>query len=415
MTNPKTQKRGRHLGQSAPILVLLLVAAALAGCFQSGSSACDAPDDAKVEYHERAPISFDQNPCTEYVAMGFDGTNWPDLTGESITILDHGAFDYAFGAAKPLFEQLTGATVTNHAADDAGTALQLAAQDIAAGGGTFDILYGVDNVLMGQAIKEGVFAPYTPLQAQRVQQEYRFVPTIDGAWAATPVDTGFIAINVDPRSGITVDSMDDLVTHADEFVTQDPRFSSPGLGFLISTVATYGEGGYLDYWADLLDGGVTITSGWTEAYENRFSGGYLAGETGTTSDKPIVTSYTTSPAYEIFNDPEKQENDVLTAPESTFRQIQTMGILAGSDNRAAAEAWIEFTLTPDFQKLAAEYNAIYPVVAGDAIQASVDDVFAGNDPAPGSFTPADFTTKELGDNAEGWVEAWTDLYTAKRA
>ncbi len=387
------------------IVAIALTTLALAGCMTSGSTDCHASGDAVWN----ADIEFDANTCTAYKDLGFDGTTWPDLSGETITILDHGAFDWAFSAAKPLFENLTGAKVVNHAADDAGTALQLAAQDVQAGGGTFDILYGIDNVLMGKAVEEGVFEPYTPFFANHVKPEYRFVPSADGAWLATPVDHGYIGINVDPRSDIDIADLDDLITHADQFVTEDPRFSSPGLGFLVATVATYGEDGYLDYWQQLFDGGVTVTSGWTEAYVDRFSGGYGQWETGTRSDKAIVTSYTTSPAYEAFYGGDL--NDALTAPQSTFQQIQTMGILKGTQHRAAAEAWIEFTLTPDFQKLAAEYNAIYPVTGGPGVDASVMAVYAGNDPAPGTFQPADFSADVLGDEVSDWVADWADLYT----
>ncbi len=395
------------------IIATVLLTTVLSGCFTPGDLQDDCWKDADPTIG--SPVTptahdFAANSRTAYADMGFDGNNWPDLEGASIRILDHGAFDYAFEPAKAAFEALTGATVTHVGADDAGTALQLAVQD--RGAGSFDVLYGIDNAMMVQAQKAGIFAPYTPLLGDRIDPEYRFIPT-SGAWLATPVDMGYIGINVDPRAGITVDDMGDLVTHADQFVTEDPRFSSPGLGFLIATVAAFGEECYLGYWEDLLDNDVTITSGWTEAYVDRFSGGYGQWETGSKSDKAIVTSYTTRPAYEAFYGGDL--NDALLAPQSTFQQIQTMGILAGTKERAAAEAWIEFTLTDAFQMLAAEYNAIYPVVSDPEVDASVHAVFGDNDPAPGTFTPASLPAEVVGARMQSWIVAWTDLYTAKRA
>ncbi len=398
------------------IITTALLMTLLAGCFNPGDMHDDCWRDVDTST-STSPVAkptahdFGANGVTAYADMGFDGEHWPDLHGASVRILDHGAFDYAFEPAKAAFEALTNGTVTHFGADDAGTALQLAAQDRKAG--SFDVLYGIDNALMTQAGNSGIFAAYTPLLGSRVLEDYRFIPT-DGAWLATPVDKGYIGINVDPRVGIEVQSFADLVTHADQFVTEDPRFSSPGLGFLMATVAAFGEDCYLGYWEDLLDNDVTVTSGWTEAYVDRFSGGYGQWEEGSKGDKAIVTSYTTSPAYEAFygGDP---LNDALLAPQTTFQQIQTMGILAGTKNRAAAEAWIEFTLTDAFQMLAAEYNAIYPVVSSPAVDQSVHNVFGDNDPEPGSFKPAAMPAKDVGAGMAGWVTAWTDLYTAKRA
>lgn len=405
-----------------PIATLaLLTAPLLAGCFGAQDDLHgDCWRDRDPETQDRtgidpAAIDLDANQETPYIDMGFDGQNWPDLSGEELTILDHGAFDFAFGEAKPLFENLTGAVVKQVAADDTGTALQQAVQEKQQGGGAFDVLYGIDNAYMQRAVDEELFKPYTPLLAERVAEAYRFVPLVDGAWVATPVDHGYIAVNSDPRSvpDEELQELDDLVDRADRFVTMDPRTSSPGMGFLLATVATYGEDCYLGYWEELFDNGVTITSGWTEGYVDRFSGGYGQFEQGTLGDKPIVTSYTTSPAYEVyFENPVL--NDVLLAPESAFHQIQTMGILSGTENLAAAQAWIEFTLTDDFQNLAAPMNAIYPVVETDATGQVVRDVYAGDDPRPGSFVPAQLDAQEMAD-LDQWVEDWVDLYTRKQA
>ena len=403
----------------ALLATAVLLATALAGCTSPFSQPFDCWRDAEpgtgaVE-RDAAPIDFDANTKTAYADMGFDGETWPDLTGHSLIVLDHGAFDYAFGPAEEAFENLTGADVQHIAADDAGSALQRAIEDRQSGGHSFDVLYGIDNVLMTRARDAGVLEPYTPLLADRVAQPYRFVPTDDaGAWLATPVDRGYIAVNTDPRSGLTVETWEDLVEHADSFVTEDPRFSSPGLGLLVASVAAFGEDCYLSFWDDLFENGVTVESGWTEAYVDRFSGGYGQYEEGTRGDKAIVTSYTTSPAYEVYYGAE-DENDVLLAPESVFEQVQTMAIVAGTQNRAAAEAWVEFTLTDAFQVLAAPYNAIYPVVENDATDASVEEVYGGNDPDPGDLVQAQLSHDEIGAGVETWVRHWSDLYDSHRA
>jgi len=360
-----------------PVLAAILLTTTLAGCSL-------APPAPAVQ--------------ESYQARGFDGETWPRLDNVTLTILDHGAFG-AFDDAARLFEALTGAQVVHVEADDSGSALQRAARE--KGDPTFDVIYGIDNVLWTRALDEGIFEPYEPLLADRIDPAYRFA----NGWEATPVDHGFIGVNVDEaKLGAQVLSLDELRAHAASFVTQDPRTSTPGLGFLLATIATYGDA-WPAYWSDLFEGGVLVTSGWTEAYEQHFSGGYGV-DYGGLGDRAIVTSYTSSPAYESYfgRDPSALAT-ALVAPESTFHQIQTMGVAKGTKNLAAAQAWIEFTLTEDFQALAAPGNAVYPVTIG----IDTDTTYGEHDPEPGTFAPAQFDAETLGAQLEGWIARWTQL------
>ena len=351
-----------------------------------------------------------------YAEMGFDGRDpagrdaaaWPDLDGTTLTVLDHGAFS-AFEDAAARFEELTGAKVEHIEADDAGTALNQAIRD--RGSPAADVIYGIDNVLLARAEQSGILQPYTPVLAASVEPQFVFFGT-RAHWPATPVDHGYVAVNADLHhpdlEGRNVSSLDDVRDHAGLLVTEDPNTSSVGLGFLLATIATYGEddaGGWKAYWADLFEGGVLVTAGWTEAYEQHFSGGY-GPSLGGKGDKPLVVSYTESPAYEAYYErPVDQLATPVTAPGSTFQQVQTMAILAGTDDLAAAQAWIEFTLTDAFQELAAPGNAVYPVVSG----IDVSSTYGGLDPAPGSFEPARYDYRDLGANLERWLNEWTAL------
>ncbi len=345
-----------------------------------------------------------------YVQMGFDGKTWPDLSGETVTILDHGAFDYVFGPAKELFENLTHAKLEHIAAQDTGDALNRAIREKDAP--SFDVVYGLDNAYLGKAVRAGALLPYTPLLADRVNASYVFFDK-NAPWPATPADHGYIAVNVDPRVNLTINTLGDVLDHADLFVTQDPRFSSPGLGFLLATISTYPEGSaydWKDYWTDLLDGGATVRSDWSTAYAGDFTGGYGQYEDGFTGTKPIVTSYTTSPAYELYYGADAL-NGLVLAPRSTFHQVETVAIAANAKHVAAAQAFVEFVLTDDFQDLHAANNAVYPVVDG----IDVGKVYGGHDPRPGSFQSATFGYTTLAAYVEPWVREWTDLYEAHQA
>jgi len=203
---------------------------------------------------------------------------------------------------------------------------------------------------------------------------------------------------------------------ASHFVTEDPRTSSPGLGFLLSTIATYGDKGshgatgydYTTYWDELLSHGALVTADWTTAYAEHFSDGYGA-STGQ-ADKTIVNSYTTSPAYEAYSGANVTAT-VLTAPKSTFHQVETMGIARGTKHLAAAQAWIEFTLTDAYQALQAPQNAVYPVVP------SVDtsSVYGSLAPDPATLQDAKMTYADIGPNVERWVQDWTTVYERHKA
>lgn len=371
------------------LLALALLAAPFAGCLGGG-------DGSGGE--------------TSYRGMGFDGTHWPDLSGQTVTILDHGAFDYVFGPAQQKFENLTHAKLEHIAAQDTGDALNRAIREKDAP--SFDVIYGLDNAYLGKAVSAGALKPYTPLLADRVNASYVFFGD-ERPWPATPADHGYIAVNVDPRVNVTVHGLADVRDNADLFVTEDPRFSSPGLGFLLATIATYPESSpynWHDYWNDLFDNGLTVEADWTTAYASDFTGGYGQYEAGFAGTKPIVTSYSTSPAYEAYYGA-TEVNDLLLAPGATFHQVETVAIAAHAKHPAAAQAFVEFVLTDDFQDLHAANNAVYPVVDG----IDVAKVYGGKDPAPGSFAPADLDYQTIAANVQAWVNEWTDLYEAHKA
>lgn len=384
MTTPRSARR--------TTLALVLILPAVAGC-----------------------LGGDEADGTTYADLGFNGTSWPDLHGATVVVLDHGAFDYVFGPAKERFEALTNGTLEHIAAQDTGDALNRAIREKDAP--SFDVVYGLDNAYLGKAVAAGALRPYTPVLADRVDDAYLFFGDLQ-PWPATPADHGYIAVNVDSRANLTIDDLADVREHADRFVTEDPRTSSPGLGFLIATITTYPEGAsydWKDYWTDLFEGGVTVRPDWTTAYAGDFTNGYGSLEDGFAGTKQLVTSYTTSPAYEQhyarLYEYTLEPTMLVLAQHATFHQIETVAVAANTDQLAAAQAFVEFVLTDDFQDLHAEMNAMYPVVGG----IDVAGVYAGQDPAPGSFVAAQPDYQVLAANVERWVREWTDLYEAHQA
>jgi thiamine transport system substrate-binding protein len=365
--------------------------------------------------------SKEKAPEATYAGLGFTGSDatgrdpsaWPDLDGQTLTLLDHGAFA-AFDDAAKLFENLTGAKVVHLEADDAGSALNRAILE--KGSPSADVIYGIDNVLLLRAESSGILHPYTPQLGPRITPQFLFFADdetrpVGAAWPATPVDHGYIAVNYDRNAtalrNATIANLNDVREHAGQFVTEDPNTSSVGLGFLLSTIATYGDPGWQTYWSQLFDGGALVTPGWSEAYEQHFSAGYGADPSfGGRADRAIVASYTESPAYEAYyGRPASTIAGVVTVPRSTFRQVQTMAILNGTHHLAAAQAWVEFTLTDAFQELAAPGNAVYPVVPG----VDVSSTYGGLDPDPAHLEPANLGYRATGASLQAWLTKWTSL------
>ena len=135
-------------------------------------------------------------------------------------------------------------------------------------------------------------------------------------------------------------------------VVSNPLTSSPGLAFLATTVAGFGEAGFESYWEDLKANKVKVAAGWEEAYYTEFSGSAGPGS------YPIVLSYSSSPAAEIREDGQSQTVALL---DECFRQIEYIGVLAGAPNKKGANKLVEYLLSESFQSTMPGLMYVYPV------------------------------------------------------
>lgn len=125
----------------------------------------------------------------------------------------------------------------------------------------------------------------------------------------------------------------------------DPATSSPGYAFLVATATEFGDD-WQDYWADLLDGGARVASGWSDAYYSDFSGADGDGP------YPLVLSYSSSPAAAPGTD---------YLPDTCVRQVEYAGVVEGAANPEGAQAFIDFMLSDAFQSSIPENMYMYPV------------------------------------------------------
>jgi thiamine transport system substrate-binding protein len=177
-------------------------------------------------------------------------------------------------------------------------------------------------------------------------------------------------------------------------VVSNPLTSSPGLAFLASTVAGFGESGFESFWQQLKDNQVKVAADWEVAYGTEFSGSSGAGK------YPIVLSYSSSPAAEIREDGKSQTVALL---DECFRQVEYVGVLAGAKNPAGAKALVEFMLDEPFQSTMPGLMYVYPVNP----EASVPAEWAEFGPAAKSTIGEDL---DVAGNRESWQDKWSAIF-----
>ena len=300
--------------------------------------------------------------------------------GATITLVSYSSFpDQGTGINEALaeFSADTGIDVRIVDAGDAGTMVTKAV--LTTGNPEGDVMWGVDNTLLSAATEGAIF---------------------EGDPVA--VDFGDVCVNYDiawfAERGITPPStLDDLLApeYADLLVVQDPAASSPGLAFLIATVAAKGDA-WPQYWEALRDNGVEVAESWDTAYFERFSG--AAGGSG---DKPLVVSYGTSPPAEVvFADPPRDDAATGVAAGTCVRQVEYAGVLRGTEHADAARRLVEFMTGERFQRELPLSLFVYPIDPAVALP-EVFTRFAVVPDAPHTLDP-----EQIAAGREEWLEQW---------
>ena len=268
-----------------------------------------------------------------------------------------------------------------------------------------DVLYGLDNTFLSRALAADLFVAYRSPELDAVPPEL----VLDAEHRVTPIDYADVCLNID-RAAFAAGtlpvptSLEDLLDPAlaGQLVVENPATSSPGLAFLLATVAHFGEdpeAGWRSFWTGLRENGVTVTSGWEEAYYDSFSGGSGQGEL------PIVVSYASSPVAEVVfgPDPEAAEGPTAAVDAGCFRQIEFAGILKGTQQPELAAALIDHLLAPQTQAELPLAMYVYPA------RSDVDppEVFARHALVP--TTPLSLDPDVIDAGREDWIREWTDI------
>nr|WP_315241076.1 thiamine ABC transporter substrate-binding protein [uncultured Albidiferax sp.] len=309
-----------------------------------------------------------------------------------LRVLVHSSFDLP----KPLlarFETESGVKLSLIKAGDAGEMLNklilTRSQPIA------DVVFGLDNASVAKAQANKVLEPVAYTQGSAIAQVGANV---------VPVDYGFVNLNFDKaafaKSGLALPkTLEDLAQPAyrNLLVVPNPATSSPGYAFLLATIAGMGEEKAFDWWARMRGNGVKAVKGWTEAYYTEFS------RNGGT--RPLVVSYASSPAAEVFYSKEKiteSPTGNLFLKGGVFRQVEGVALVAGGGQREAAAKFIRFMRSGVVQEALQTSMWMYPVEAHTPLAEVMKHAV---EPSAFESLPAE----TIADKGTGWVARWTQV------
>jgi thiamine transport system substrate-binding protein len=247
-----------------------------------------------------------------------------------------------------------------------------------------DVVLGLDTNLTDEARNLGLFGQH---------QIYVSGTKVPGGWNDVnflPYDYGHFAVVYNSETMPNPPkSLDELVNGdpAQKIILEDPRTSTPGLGFLLWMKTVYGEKADAA-WKKLKPRILTTAPGWSEAYALFTKG-----------EAPMVLSYVTSPAYHIEVEKVTKYKSAEFV-EGHYLQIEVAGLIDASKHKELAQKFLAFMLAPAFQDEIPKTNWMMPATETSR-------------PLPKAFDtlvkPAKtllYSSAEVNKNRKAWIDEW---------
>lgn len=262
-----------------------------------------------------------------------------------------------------------------------------------------DVVYGIDNA---QAVKAKAADVLDVYDGAALSKEAQGDSKAEFAGMAVAVDYGFVTLNYDKaavaKRGLPLPkSLEELTQPAYKkwLVVENPATSGPGYAFLLATIANMGEEKAFAWWKSMRANDMKVAKGWTEAYYTDFSrngGAY-----------PIVVSYASSPAAEVFYSKEKLTESPtasLFLPGGVFRQVEGVALIKGGAQRPAAEKFLEFMRTAEVQEALQTTMWMYPM---QNTTKRVDAMRFAPEPTKFESLPPSV----IAEKGAAWISRWT--------
>jgi thiamine transport system substrate-binding protein len=248
-----------------------------------------------------------------------------------------------------------------------------------------DIILGLDTAIAQVAKDTNLFIPHglntSSISLPISYNDNTFVP-FDYSYFAFVYDE--TKLKNPPKS------FDALASMPEDFkiVIQDPRSSTPGLGLLLWVKSLYGDKAS-EYWKSLSPHILSITKGWSEAYEL-----FLKGEAD------MVLSYTTSPAYHMIAE-NKYNIKAVNFTNGHYGQVEVAAIVKYSKQKELAKKFLEFLYSKEFANIIPTTNWAYPVLKNIKLHKDFDKLIK-----PKTMKIMD--GKEVQENRKAIINEWLE-------
>tara|TARA_B100001142_G_scaffold322401_1_gene370595 strand:- start:19829 stop:20887 length:1059 start_codon:yes stop_codon:yes gene_type:complete len=327
-----------------------------------------------------------------FLSFGFLICACSSTEATTLKILTHDSFD----AKQELIDEFTKTHNINVQIIKAGDANQvLTRARLNAGNPEADLIFGIDNIAyIGITEIDKLLIPYESQNRKSIPPD--ILDAFSNSTYFTPIDYGYVSLNYDPKFDDQLPPSDlmELTTNRwkNKMIVLDPATSSPGLQFLLTTISYFGKDNWQNFWRQLKNNNPLLVDGWSTGYYTHFShnGG----------DRPLIISYTTSPAAEAFF------NNLTTTPTQNvvlndlFRQVESIAILEGAKNIDASKKFVDFMLSEKFQEQIPETMFVYPV-----IEALDLPEWWNLNPQITSVNTINFSNDEL----QNWISEWSTI------
>jgi thiamine transport system substrate-binding protein len=336
------------------ILTILIISVVFSGCAPKGS--------------QQAPTQKEKETLVIYSYDSFVSYGLPDATNE-------------------LFEEKYNCKIEYRTFGGVGNTLNRLI--IEKNNPQADVFVGLNMNNLQKALDNDLFVSYKPKNYSVIPRQY----IIDKNWHITPFDgPNSLAIIYDSKNlKNPPQSFSDLLKpeYRGKLILEDPRTSSPGMGFLLWTIAIFGENGFIGYWEKLKPTIFHIYPNWDSAFT-----AFTKGEA------PMMISYNADPAY-FYNDNKSTRYKAIVPREGGWLQLEFAGVVKDSKHEKLAKEYIDFMLSKDFQKEIPLHQWTFPI--DKSIMLPECFKYAAKTNKYVSISP-----EEVSEKSTTWLKEWVE-------
>ena len=274
-----------------------------------------------------------------------------------------------------------------------------------------DLALGLDNTYLQTAFQFDLLAEHNaeiPLLDSKATVPYN-------GNKAVPFDQGYICLNADTQA--LSENNISFPTTLEELTAPEwkgrtafpsPVTSSPGRAFMVATVDYFEQQSTnttaFDWWEDMADNDAIFTSGWTEAYETHYTGGYGIWNDGHIGDAWLTVSYCHSPGVEAFYGENSTISAAVVIDYASFSQVEYAASVNGGGSKNAVNAFIEYLLSDVINTNMPENNLMYSVLEGKDLPET--NGYRHHSPVPS--LPSMIEMDRIGEEMDSWLKDWRD-------